>query len=104
MVYLYVKNIPLRYLSKIIHLSRYVDVILDCHNSDKDLSCQLDIIDLFPCVVVSVVISISWSNWLDDKRSPLEMSSDELEYWLNGESPPSVYYQVVRVSGSMTKV
>ena len=43
--------------------------------SDKELSCQLDTIDLLPCMVVSLVISISQSNWLDGKRSPLEMSS-----------------------------
>ena len=32
------KNIPLRYLSKIVYLSRYAVVILDCHSSDKELS------------------------------------------------------------------
>ena len=43
--------------------------------SDEELSCRLDTNDLFPCVVVSLVISIGQNNWLDGKRSPSEMSS-----------------------------
>ena len=59
-----------------VYLSRYAVVILDCHSSDEELSCRLDATDLLPCVVVSLVISIGRSNWLDDERSPLEISSD----------------------------
>ena len=66
----------LRYLSEIVHLSRYAVVICDRHSSDKELSCRLDATDLLPWVVVSLVISIGRSNWLDDERSPSEMSSD----------------------------
>ena len=65
----YMKNIPLRYLSEIVHLSRYVVVILDRHSSDKELSWWLDAINLFLCVIVRLVISIGQNNWLDDKRS-----------------------------------
>ena len=64
------KIIPLRYLSEIVHLSRYAVVILNCHSSDKELSFRLNVIDFLYRVVVSLVISISRSNWLDDKRSP----------------------------------
>ena len=70
------KYLPLRYLSEIVHLSRYAVVILDRHSSDEELSCRLDATDLLPCVVVSLVISIGRSNWLDNERSPSEMLSD----------------------------
>ena len=70
MVYLHIKNIPLRYPSKIVYLSRYAVVIFDRHSSDEELSCWLDAIDLLPCVVVSLVISIGLSKWPNDERSP----------------------------------
>ena len=70
------KYLPLRYLSEIVHLSRHVVVIRDRHSSDEELSCWLDATDLLPCVVVSLVISISRTNWLDDEQSPSEMSSN----------------------------
>ena len=43
--------------------------------SDKELSWWLDVIDLLSYVIVSLVISIGQSNWLDDERSPSKMSS-----------------------------
>ena len=98
------KNIPLRYLSEIVHLSRYAVVILDRHSSDEELSCRLDATDLLPCVVVSLVISIGRSNWLDDERSPLVCHQDNQSNWFDGEGPLSVCHRVFREAGSMTKV
>ena len=43
--------------------------------SDEELSCRLDTINLFPCVIVSFVISIGQRYWLDGEQSPSEMSS-----------------------------
>ena len=79
------KSIPLRYLSKIVYLSKYAIVIFDCHNSDKELSCWLGAINLLLCVVVSLVISISWSNWQDNKQSLSEISSSYQSSWLNNK-------------------
>ena len=63
-----------RYLSEIVHLSRRHPQ--SSQYAARKLSCRLDATDLLPCVVVSLVISIGRSNWLDDKRSPSEMSSN----------------------------
>ena len=43
--------------------------------NNEELSCGLDVINLLPCIIVSLIVSIGWSNWLDDKRSPSKMSS-----------------------------
>ena len=53
---------------------------------------------LLPCVVVSFVIGINQSNWLDDKRSPSVCCQ------FDNEGPPLVCHRVFREAGSMTKV
>ena len=45
---------------------------------------------LLLCVVVSLVISIGQSNWLDDKWSPSVYHQDDQSDWSVGEGPPSV--------------
>ena len=49
-------------------------------------------------VIVSLVISIDQSNWLDDKRSPLVC------HQFDDKGPPSVCHRVFRETGSMTKL
>ena len=99
------KNIPFRYLSEIVHLSRHAV----CHPQSlqyaaRKLSCRLDTTNLLPYVVVSLVISISRSNWLDDKRSPSICYQDNQSNWFDGESPLLVCHQVFRKACPMTKV
>ena len=53
---------------------------------------------LFPYVVVSLIISIDQSNWLDNERSPLVC------YQFNNKGPSSVSHRVFREAGSMRKV
>ena len=52
---------------------------------------------LLPYVVVSFVISINQSNWLDDERSP------SICHQFDDKGPPSVCHQVFREAGSITK-
>ena len=60
--------------------------------SDEELSCWLDAIDLLPCVVVSLVISIGRSNWLDDERSPSEIPSDSQSDWLDDKGLTETHF------------
>ena len=58
----------------------------------------MDATGLLPCVVVSFVISIDQSSWLDDEQSP------SVCYQFDDEGPPSVYHRVFREAASITKV
>ena len=74
--------------------------------SDEELSCRLDAIDLLPCVVVSLVISIGRSDWLDDERSPSEMPLGSQSNWLDDEGLTDIHLQYViklASNGSMAK-
>ena len=52
--------------------------ILDCWSTwQKSWVVGWIQLTLLSCVVVSLVISICWSNWLDDKRSPLVCYQDK---------------------------
>ena len=55
-------------------------------------------------VIVSSVISISQSNWLDDKRLTSIYYHVDQSNWFSGKGPLSVCHQVFRGVGSMTKV
>ena len=80
-------------------------VILDCRSTGRgSWAVSWTQLILLSCVVVSLVISIGWSNWLDDERSPLVYHQVNQSNWFNGEGPPSVCHRVFIEAGSMTKV
>ena len=51
---------------------------------------------LLPCVVVSLVISIGQSNWLDDKRSPSVCHQNNQSSWFDVKGLPSVCPQSIQ--------
>ena len=55
-------------------------------------------------VVVSLVISIGQSNWLDDKWSPLVYHQVNQSNWFHDKGSSSVCYWVFKETGLMTKV
>ena len=53
---------------------------------------------LLPCMIVSLVISIGRSNWLNDKRSPLACHQDNQSSWFDDEGPLSACHWSIQGS------
>ena len=102
------KNVPRRYLSEIVHLSRHAI----CHPrlsqyAARRLCCRLDATDLLPCVVVCLIIS-RVTGWVtsghlqyvislmtkDHFQYVIEYSGKLAPYRRSDGYLPSVYHQV----------
>ena len=74
-------------------------VILDCYSTQqKSWAIGWTQLTLLSCVGVSLVISIGWSNWLDDERSPSVCHQVNQSNWFNDKGLISIYHQSIQGS------